>query len=88
MKLKMVVMYDSKTEAYGVPNFVVSIGGAIRGFTDEINRDAPDNILHRHPHDFSLYHIGDYDDNTATFELLQQPREIARGIEMAQKEIH
>jgi len=85
MKLQIVVMYDSKTEAYGAPNFVVNIGSAVRGFTDEINREAPDNLLYRHPGDFSLYHLGEYDDARAAFELLQQPRELARGIEMSQK---
>lgn len=83
MKLEMVAVYDTKAQAYGTPNFVVSLGIAIRSFADEVNRPDANNVLYRHPDDFVLYHLGSYDDTTATFDQLPHAKELARGKEHA-----
>lgn len=79
MLLQVVVVRDSAVDAFGQPSFVVSIGGATRGFSDEVNRSAENNQFNKHPDDFELYHLGTYDDQGATFDLLEKPRLIARG---------
>lgn len=79
MKLQIVAIRDSKADAFGQPNFVVSIGSAVRSFTDETNRQGADNMLYRHPDDFVLYHLGTYDDMHAEFDLLKNPVILARG---------
>lgn len=79
MELQIVVVRDSAVDAFGQPNFVVSIGGATRGFADEVNRAADNNQLNKHPDDFELYHLGSYNDAGAVFTLLEKPRLIARG---------
>jgi hypothetical protein len=70
MKLKMFCIRDRATDSYGNPMFLVSAGQAIRSFTDELNRQASDNQLYAHPDDFDLYHLGEYDTLTGTFDAI------------------
>lgn len=79
MILKIVAIRDRAADVFGQPNFVTSIGGAIRSFSDEINNKREGNTLNQHPEDFDLFELGDYDDASASFDLLPQPRQIAIG---------
>lgn len=67
MKTKLLSVYDSKAEAYMQPFHAQSRGSAIRSFTDETNN--PQSPFNRHPADYTLFELGDYDDATGTFEL-------------------
>lgn len=79
MILKIVAVRDRAADVFGQPNFVASIGAAIRAFGDEVNRSGdPNNAFNKHPEDFDLYEIGEYDDSTA--ELIPiKPRQLAIG---------
>lgn len=79
MILKICAVRDRAADCFGQPFFVPAIGGAIRSFGDEVNRKAEGNSLAAHPEDFDLYELGTFDDNTATFDLLKQPRQLAVG---------
>lgn len=79
MKLFIVAVRDTAADVYGQPNFVPSIGSYVRNFTDEVNRDARDNVLFNHPEDFIAFELGVYDDSNASFALLKEPRQLARG---------
>lgn len=79
MQLHVVCLYDSKALAYNLPQFVQSIGGAVRSFADEINRAAPDNVLFNHPGDFVLFEMGTYDDSDGKITMLETPRIVAVG---------
>lgn len=81
MKLYIVAVRDSKANAFGVPFFQPNLGGAIRQFNDECKRAAPDNVMYKHSADFELFHLGSYDDEFATFTLLDRPTSIALGSE-------
>lgn len=59
------------------PFFAQSLGLAVRSFTDEVNRIAPDNPMSQHPGSFSLHHLGSWDDETAQFSLLPLPNLLA-----------
>lgn len=67
MILTVVSIFDQATQAYSRPVFVQSTGVAIRSFSDEVNRDEPNNEMRRHPGDFSLFNIGTFDDSTGVF---------------------
>lgn len=67
MKQVCVAVFDRAAQVYGKPVFVPARGIAVRSFTDEVNRDAPDNDLHRHPDDFDLYLLAEYDDSLGVF---------------------
>lgn len=62
MKVKMFSILDAKTGAYMQPFFALAIGQAARMFGDNINeKDSPFN---KHPEDYVLYHVADFDDNS------------------------
>lgn len=79
MKMHILVMRDITANVFGQPNFVASVGGAIRGFADQVNDPKRDTVVSQHPEDFELYKLGTYDDETATFELLTRPEQVATG---------
>lgn len=79
MKLAICVMRDSAAQTFGVPQFQVSKGTALRAFGDEVNRQAQDNAFFTHPEDFELYYLGVYDDQKSSFELVPEPELLARG---------
>lgn len=80
MILTVVVVKDRAADAYGRPIFVHTRGIAIRSFQDEINRPAADNEMYKHPEDFDLYFIGEWDDHTAEFiGFTSAPEQIAIG---------
>lgn len=81
MKYKVVTVRDRGIDAFGTPFFVNSLGGAIRGFGDEVKRPHSEerpNLMNKHPEDFDLYYLGEYDDDTGAFESLR-PEQIAIG---------
>lgn len=76
----VVAVLDTATQLYGQPFYVPAIGAAMRSFTDEVNRQAGDNQLNKHPDDFHLYHLADFDDEQGTFTTPPEgPRLLARG---------
>lgn len=80
MKLIVISIRDIRADRWMSPQFVASIGGAIRGFGDEVNRaaDAAQNPFYHHPEDFEMYHLGFFDDENGQFEL-NDPKQLALG---------
>lgn len=64
MIYKVYSIFDSKLEAYMLPQCRRSRGEVLREFTDAVNNDNPDNGIGKHPEDFHLFEIGEYDDQT------------------------
>ncbi|QCQ84643.1 nonstructural protein [Blackfly microvirus SF02] len=77
----MIATRDIVSNLYSVPMFVPSIGGAIRAFGDECQRDEKNNSLFQHPEDYELWHLGEYDDNNGTILVYSQEerKQIAVG---------
>lgn len=82
MKLKVVSVYDRVAEAYSQPQFGPSLGGYVRAFMDEINRNDANNPLFAHPVDFELHQLGEFDDATGSFTEVRSV--LARGSDHAQ----
>lgn len=62
MKLNIYAVYDVKAGNFATPFFFLNDGVAIRNFTDLTN--DPQSRVNAHPGDYSLYSMGDYDDNS------------------------
>lgn len=77
MILGVFCIRDGALGAYTRPFFVPSKGIAIRAFTDEVNN--PQSDFFKHPTDYELYHLGDWDDQFARFDLLPQPVSVVRA---------
>ncbi len=70
MKLKIFTVYDTKAMAYLPPFFLPNELMAKRVFGD-----MADDVTHqfgKHPEDYSLYEMGNFDDANAKFEISEK----------------
>jgi hypothetical protein len=77
--MKIVAIRDIKADLWFNPSFGPSTGQFIRSFGDECTNTREGNVLAQHPEDFELYEIGEWDETTGQFKLLEKPRQIALG---------
>lgn len=85
MKYVVCAVRDRVADVFGQPFFSASTGLAVRGFQDEVNRADDKNVLFRHPDDFDLFELGIFDDTTAKFVMLDQPRQLVLGKDSVRK---
>lgn len=79
MILNIFTVYDSKAEAYLQPFFMKSKGEAVRAFTDIVNDGT--SQFNKHPSDYTLFHVGAYDDGDSSFVILPTPVSLGLAIE-------
>ena len=63
MNMLMFSIFDDKASIYSRPFYALTVGEAIRTFTDAIN--TPDSPYNRHPEDYTLYSVGTFNDQDA-----------------------
>ena len=80
MKLKIYGIYDSAAAAYLPPFFTHNEQLATRSFIDSANN--PESTFGRHPADFTLFELGNFDDQAGEFELNHAPIRIANALEL------
>lgn len=81
MNLSILSIYDSKAEAYHTPLFLQSIGQGLRSFGDACN--DPQSEFHKHPEDYTLFHLGAFDPRTGKITVLDAPNALANGVNLA-----
>jgi len=64
---------DLAVQAFNVPFTARAKGEALRSFIDEVNNQ--ESQLHKHPEDYELHHIADFDDQTG--EIIPKTPELA-----------
>lgn len=64
MKMKMFSILDVVVGAFNRPYCLVSRGQAVRSFIDEIQRASEENPMYKHPKDYELYELAEFDDET------------------------
>lgn len=72
-------IYDSKAEAYLSPFFMQSKGQALRAFQDAAQ--DKETQFAKHPSDFTLFEIGEYDDSTGIFTQYENKTSLGLAIE-------
>jgi len=65
MKLQVYSVFDIVAKVFSQPFYMASTGQALRGFGDEVNN--PNSMLSKHPGDFKLFKLAEFDDNTGKF---------------------
>ncbi len=79
MKLKAYTIFDSATATYARPYFTQSDGAATRSFSDIcLDKDHP---VGQHPEDYTLYRIGEFDDEKGIMTADTQTK-LATGPEL------
>lgn len=84
MLLFVVSVKDRASDVFSRPFFVPHRNVAVRDFTDEVNRSASDNQLNKHPDDFDLYLLGQFDDASGAFIRAGEPVVLVRGKDVVQ----
>lgn len=74
MILKAYSIYDNKALSYNAPWFTHTDGAAVRSLRDLVNE--PNNNVSRHPGDFVMYCVGEFDDQTGIFTLCSPLRHV------------
>lgn len=70
-------IYDTKTETYGIPVAYSKDGEALRAFMDLI--DQGDSIYSKHPEDFALVYIGQYNMDKGELMLIESKKFLGYG---------
>lgn len=82
MKLEILSVLDLKAKTYGRPIADVTLGSARRGFGDACV--SPDGQFYKHPEDFVLMHLGEFDDQTGEIKT-KAPEPIAKALDYVNK---
>jgi len=83
MKLQVFAVYDNATAIYSHAHHLVSIPAALRAF--EAALEDPKSEIRRFAKDYSLFHLGSYDDSTGVFTNLPAPVRLASAHELIVK---
>lgn len=79
MKMLVVSIYDAASGAFMQPFFVRAKGEAIRVFSDAC-KDTKTQFF-GHAGDYTLFHLGDFDDGNGLVSPLNVPERLITGLE-------
>lgn len=78
MRKQIFTIYDTKAEVFSqFPFPAQNKGDAIRGFTDALSN--PDSEFSKHPLDYALYRIGEYDSVLGIIDSEENPEYVIAG---------
>lgn len=83
MILNVYAIHDAAINAYSQPFYSHTNGSALRAFSDHVN-DA-NSGPNKHPQDYSLFHLGTFDDQTGALSPAT-PTRIGTATEYKTKE--
>lgn len=75
-------IFDRAAGAYLPPFFLPAVGMATRTFKDCINSE--DHQFGRNPHDYTLFLLGNFDDQKGTFDMRETKESLGNGLEFVQ----
>lgn len=82
-KMKCFSAHDKKIGIFYAPFFCAHTGQALRNWDDLCNN--PDTVMGKHPGDFNLYQVGEFDEDTGVFDPFPQPVHVANAIDTKAK---
>lgn len=85
MVQKVFAVRDSKAQAFLQPFFSVSTGAAVRAFGDAVNEG--NSPLAKHPEDYLLFELGEFDDNTGEFSRVGVNKMLGCGADFIVKSL-
>lgn len=83
MKVLVYSIFDDKANCFSFPHFNNTNAQAIRAFGDLVAN--PKTPVASHPEDYSLYQLGEMDDETGRLTSLPAPALLARATEFKPK---
>lgn len=79
MRYVCVAVFDQQLGAYMRPFFAQTEGAAIRAFSDAMRDVSAGNELAKHPEDYDLFALAEFDDFTGKFTAPDQPVRLVTG---------
>lgn len=79
MKLQIFSVHDQKAGAFLQPFFSLNVGTAQRSFETAVN--DPATQFSRNPGDYTLFHIGEYEQDDASLTSLQTPENLGLALQ-------
>lgn len=79
MIMKVFTVFDSVAAVYMQPFFLQTKGQAIRAFSDSVA--DKNHQFSKHPDDYTLFELGEYDDSDASFDMLSSPLSLGVAVE-------
>lgn len=77
-------VFDEKAGAYARPFFFSTLAEGVRAFaTSVMDRGHPFAL---HPADYTLFHLGSYDDASGKFDGLPTPKSLGTALEHKPRE--
>lgn len=83
MKLLVFSAYDVKLEAYLRPFYCQTKGEALRLWMDTVQKT--DHPFNKHPEDFCLFELGEFDEKTGTFNNAHAPISHGNALQYVEK---
>lgn len=77
MKLKVFSIHDVKAQVFSNPFYMGHDGQALRSFADLVNDEK--SSINKHPEDYKLYGLADYDDISGAFVSYEVPKFLANA---------
>lgn len=78
MILQAFSIFDSKAEAFVQPFYSQTVGTAIRSFEQACNQ--VDHDFNKFAGDYTLFHLGEFDQHTGRFTELQTPTNLGLAL--------
>ena len=82
--MKLYTVYDAISESYSPPMINRTRGEALRSFTDEVNN--PNSQLFKHAEDYTLFEIGEWDNQTGRITPFDAPFPVGSAHEFKNQE--
>ena len=83
MKLKVFAIHDVKGQVYANPFYMAHDGQALRAFSDLVGDEK--SMVNKHPEDYKLYGLGDFDDVSGRFDSYDVPKFLANATDFQSK---
>lgn len=84
MIIQIFSVFDSKAAAFTQPFFSHNLVTGIRAFSD-VCQDASHTFA-KHPEDFSLFHLGSFDDQSGLLEPFAAPENLGLARQFTNKD--
>lgn len=81
MKYKVFSVHDSKVGLYGKPFFMPSAKEALHGFSQLANDKSDKNSIGLWPEDYTLFELGEYEEETCSFYLNNTPIALGKALD-------
>lgn len=78
-RLVILAVRDTAVRSFMRPWYAPTLEAGLRSFYDEVRRGGDDNTLAKHPEDFELWKLGEFDEEAGEFAFLDDKRMVARA---------